>query len=65
MTEIKINRLQADQLIQIMSHFRDIEEFTIVSDSSSGIGPTVRVLFNLLGSKNNDTSVDITDVSSW
>ena len=65
MTKIKLTREQADQLVQIFTHFNEIPEFTIVSDSSSGIGPTVRVLFTLLGSKTDDTTVDITDVSTW
>ena len=48
-------------------HFKEVEWFTLESNSSSGIGPTISVKFNLFGDhdKDEDTTIDITDVSTW
>ncbi len=49
------------------THFKEVEWFTLEQSSSSGIGPTVVVKFNLFNDddKDIDTTVDITDVSTW
>jgi hypothetical protein len=44
-------------------HFKEVECFTLEESHESGIGPTVRVKFNLFDK--NDTVVDVTDVSTW
>jgi len=62
MKTITLTRKQVQDLIDIALHFREVEEFTIVSDNSSGIGPNVHVKIELFG---KPTSVDITDVESW
>ena len=48
-------------------HFKEVEWFTLEETRCSGIGPTVTVKFNLFNDndKDNDTTVDITDVSTW
>jgi hypothetical protein len=63
MKSITLNRKQVNQLVQIIEHFKEVQHFTIESDSSSGIGPTIRVKFDFFN--NNSTTVDITDVESW
>jgi hypothetical protein len=62
MTEIKLNRKQLNDLMDIVARFPEIDDFTITSDSSNGIGPVVQVKFMLFSNK---ASVDITDVESW
>lgn len=62
-TTININRKQIEQLQQIVDHFPEITNFTLVCDHSSGIGPAVSVKFTLFDS--NDAKVDITDYSTW
>jgi hypothetical protein len=47
----------------MVEHFSEVENFTLEETHESGIGPTVRVRFNLFDK--NDTNVDITDVSNW
>jgi hypothetical protein len=67
MTEFALNRKQVGQLAQLAEHFKEVEWFTLVEESSSGIGSTVTVKFNLFGNadKDVDTTVNITDVSTW
>jgi hypothetical protein len=67
MNEFALNRKQINKLIEIATKFPDVEWFTLTDDRSSGIGPTIKVKFNLFGDddKDIDTIVDITDVSTW
>lgn len=67
MTEFALNRVQVEKLARMAEHFKEVEWFTLVEDNSSGIGPTVTVKFNLFGDrdKDTDTTVNITDVSTW
>lgn len=67
MTEFALNRRQVEKLARMAEHFKEVEWFTLVEDNSSGIGPTVTVKFNLFGDsdKDVDTTVNITDVSTW
>jgi len=58
-----LTRSQVEKLAKIAEHFKEVENFTLEETHDSGIGPTVRVRFNLFD--NNDTNVDITDVSTW
>jgi hypothetical protein len=62
MKSITLNRKQVQDLIDIVLHFKEVEEFTIEQDNSSGIGPIIKVKCELL---NKPTTVDITDVESW
>lgn len=63
MKSITLNRKQLQDLYQMIDHFKEVEQFTIEQDNSSGIGPTIRVKFDLFNNK--PTTVDITDVESW
>ena len=63
MSTILLNRKQIKQLYEMTERFNDVELFTIESISSSGIGPTVTVRFDLFTPA--DTKIDITDVESW
>jgi len=45
--EITLNRKQIDKLVEIVSHFKDIEKFTISTDDIDGIDEMVKVTFNL------------------
>ncbi len=62
-----LNRSQVEKLAKMVAHFHEVEWFTLEEDSSSGIGSTVVVKFNLFNDndKDIDTTVDITDVSTW
>ena len=62
MKSITLNRKQLQDLCQMVDHFKEVEEFTIYEDNSSGIGPNVHVKFDLF---QKTTSVDITDYESW
>lgn len=62
MKSITLNRKQLTELNQLVDHFKEVEEFTIEQDNSSGIGPTIKVRCELF---NKPTIVDITDVSNW
>lgn len=63
MKKVILSRHQVEQLWKIADHFKDVQNFTLTIDHSSGIGPTVKVVINLFES--NDTAIDITDVSNW
>jgi hypothetical protein len=68
MTEFVLNRQQVEKLAQLADHFKEVEWFTLVEENSSGIGPTVAVKFNLFGDRDKDaadTTVNMTDVSTW
>ncbi|CAB4241726.1 hypothetical protein UFOVP71_264 [uncultured Caudovirales phage] len=63
MSKIVLTRKQLIQLTQVAEQFEEIDLFTIKSENSSGIGPTVTVQFDLFNKA--DTKIDITDVESW
>lgn len=65
--EFSLNREQIEKLAKIASQFKEVEWFTLEETMTSGIGPTVVVKFNLFNDsdKDVDTTVDITDVSTW
>jgi len=67
MMELTLTREQIGKLVEIYTHFKEIEQFTIRVDHTSGIGAGVVVTFNLFGDNNKtaDTTVDITDLSTW
>jgi hypothetical protein len=62
-----LNRTQVEKLAKMATHFKEVEWFTLEEVRTSGIGPTVTVKFNLFNDddKDVDTTVDITDVSTW
>lgn len=62
MKSITLNRKQLTELNQLFEHFKEVEEFTIESDNSSGIGPTIKVRCELF---NKPTIVDLTDTDTW
>ena len=65
--QFALNRTQVLKLAKIAEHFHEVEWFTLETNNASGIGPTVVVKFDLFNDsdKDNDTTVDITDVSTW
>jgi hypothetical protein len=63
MNSITISRKQAHQLREIVERFVETQNFTIESESLSGIGPNITVKFDLF--ETADTKIDITDVSTW
>lgn len=65
--QFALNRTQIEKLAKMAAHFEEVEWFTLEENLSSGIGPTVVVKFNLFNDndKDIDTTVDITDVSTW
>lgn len=62
-TEITLTRAQVEKLAKLLESFKDISEFSLTETHESGIGPTVKVKLNLF--ENEDTVIDITDVSTW
>jgi hypothetical protein len=63
---IKLNRKQILQLFDLYNRFDDIEWFEIEQSHESGIGPTVRIKFDLFNRDHKpDTTIDITDVTTW
>ncbi len=60
---IQLNRDQIGKLVEMVNHFKEVKHFTITQEHSSGIGPTIRVQFDLF--EKSDTQVDITDVKEW
>lgn len=64
--EFALNRKQAEQFVEIVNHFKDVEWFTFVEENTE-IGPIMRVQFKLFDSidKDTDTTVDITDLETW
>ncbi len=65
--QFALNRGQIEKLAKMAAHFKEVEWFTLEENNSSGIGPTVVVKFNLFNDsdKDIDTTVDITDVTTW
>ena len=59
--------MQVEKLAKMAEHFKEVEWFTLESAHTSGIGTSVTVKFNLFNDddKDIDTTVDITDVSTW
>jgi hypothetical protein len=55
--------MQINKLTEIAERFQDVNNFSVVSESSSGIGQSVSVSLELF--ENSDTKIDITDVSNW
>jgi hypothetical protein len=66
-TSFSLNRMQVEKLAKMAEHFKEVEWFTLEATNTSGIGSTVTVKFNLFNDddKDIDTTVDITDVSTW
>lgn len=62
-----LNRSQIEKLAKMAEHFKEVEWFILEETMTSGIGPAVVVKFNLFNDadKDIDTTVDITDVSTW
>ena len=66
MTELTLTRNQVCQLAEIVGKFSNTEWFTLTSDSSSGIGAAITIKFTAFDTtKDFDTTVDITDLSTW
>jgi len=67
MTALALNRRQVEKLTEIVNHFNEVEWFEVEVDNSSGIGPAISVKFNLFNDidKDHDTTVDITDTTTW
>ena len=65
--QFALNRTQIEKLAKMAAHFKEVEWFTLEETHTSGIGPAVVVKFNLFNDddKDIDTTVDITDVSTW
>jgi len=63
MNAITLTRKQIGQLQEMAERFTETENFTVESESLSGIGSTISVRFDLF--EKADTRIDITDVSNW
>jgi hypothetical protein len=66
MTTLTLNRKQVDKLVEIVTHFHEIELFTIDTENKTGIGDEITVSFQLFDdSFDNDAKINITDIESW
>jgi hypothetical protein len=67
MTTLALNRRQVEKLAELVTRFNEVEWFEIEVDNSSGIGPEFSVKFSLFNDTDKvyDTTVDITDSSTW
>ena len=67
MSDITLSRKQVLQIAELAEKFPDAEWFTLDINSSSGIGTAIFVKFDMFKdrSKDFDTTVDITDYSTW
>ena len=64
--KINLNRKQMGQLFDLYNRFTDVEWFSIEESHESGIGPTVKVKIDLFNRDHKpDTTIDITDVTTW
>jgi hypothetical protein len=63
MNRIILTRKQVTQLAELAARFDNVTTFTVDSESTSGIGQSISVKFDLF--ENLDTAVDITDVENW
>ena len=64
MKQITLTRQQITKMNKIVDHFKDIKNFTIVEDHSSGIGPAISIKCNLLD-VDTEMKADITDYNGW
>lgn len=66
MKSLSLTRKQIRQLAELSQGFPNVNWFVLEYDNSSGIGPEITVKFSLFNEiSETDTSVNITDVSSW
>jgi hypothetical protein len=63
MNEFVLTRDQIMKLAKIAVQFKDTKFFTLYETHESGIGPSMNVRFDLF--EENDTQMNITDVSTW
>ena len=63
MNEFVLTRDQIMKLAKIAEHFKDTKYYKLYETHESGIGPSMHVRFDLF--EENDTQMDITDVSTW
>lgn len=63
MNTLKINREQINKLYEIITHFKEIDNFLLQIDFSNGIGTGLSVRFDLF--QKNDTEINITDIKNW
>ena len=52
---IRLSRKQIEQMHEMISHFKDIDDFELHISHESGIGTSVNFKFN----------IDLTDVDKW
>ena len=62
MKKYTLTQTQIKTLADIANRFVEVEQFEIVEEHTSGIGPTQTIVFEILG---KDVKIDNTDVSSW
>jgi hypothetical protein len=63
MNDFVLTREQILKLAKIAEHFKETKFYTLHETDASGIGPTTYVRFNMF--EENDTKLNITDVSTW
>lgn len=62
MKKYTLTQTQIKTLADIANRFVEVEQFEIVEEHTSGIGPTQTIVFEILG---KDVKIDNTDVSNW
>lgn len=62
MKKFTLTQTQIKTLYEFADRFKDVPEFDIHVDNTSGIGPIYTLKFQLFG---KNVEVDNTDVSTW
>lgn len=66
MTAITLTRNQAEKVAEIVTHFHEVNFFTIAINCDSEIGEGMSISFQLFNdAEEDDTSINITDPSIW
>ena len=63
MTAVTLTERQIYWLYKIMKSNPKVVHYTLISDSSSGIGPVFKVTF--IDKAGERKTIDITDIGSW
>ena len=61
-TKITLTRIQFESIQKIFENFDHVDQFDIIEESKSGIGPNTIIKFHL---QDSNHEYDITDVSVW
>ncbi len=62
-TEIKMSRSQVMKLYEFVSHFKEVQEVTVVSSHESGVGQSI--VIHMEFATPEKVTVDLTEYDKW